>query len=117
MASWLSAAQEGSEMAARDGITPLADLDGSDDNVLVRAAVTYIIDLNAARPFQKGWLYDRSLGPGEKRPFVVYDPDLRLEKGGYYLLNGCDYWYDDLEEIQLLLDQGAYVERLDTDNK
>jgi hypothetical protein len=49
---------------------------------------------------------------GDVRPFVVYDPDIRLEKGDYYVMNGIDYAYDPLEEIQLLIGEDGYINRL-----
>lgn len=100
-------------MAVREGPSKLKELDGTGDNVLVLARVTHISDLNTHMPYQKGLLWDKSLNPGDVRPFVVYDPDIRLEKGGYYVLNGRDHAYDPLEEVQLVLGEGAYVRRLD----
>jgi hypothetical protein len=100
-------------MAVREGRTYLTDLTGSGDNVFVVAWVTHIIDLNTHLPYQKGWLGDGSLRSDEKRPFVVYDPDVRLEKGSLYRLNGYDHPYEPFDEIQLRLDKGAFVERVE----
>lgn len=99
-------------MAARSGLTDLADLSGSKDNVLVKALVTYIDDVASHVPYQRGLLRDRSMGPNDVRPFVVYDPEIRLEKGKVYILNGTDYPYEPREEIQLLLNEGAYVKEI-----
>ena len=71
-----------------------------------------IEELNAYKPYQKGLLWDKSMKRGDVRPFVVYDPDIRLEKGDYYVLNGIDYAYDPLEEIQLLIGEDGYINRL-----
>jgi len=32
--------------------------------------------------------------PGDVRPFVVHDPDIRLEKARVYILKGTDYPYE-----------------------
>lgn len=85
-------------------------MNGSGDNVFVIATVTHIQELAAHKPYQKGLLRDGTLGSDDVRPFVVYDPDIKLEKGVRYKLNGYDHAYDRYEEIQLLLDEGAYVE-------
>lgn len=97
-------------MAIREGRTMLTDMDGSGDNVFVIATVTETWSVASHKPYQKGFLTDPSKPHGEKRYFVVYDPDVRLEKGTTYKLNGTDYAYDPLEEIQLKLTKGAYVE-------
>lgn len=97
-------------MAAREGRTRLNEMDGSGDNVFVIATVTYIQEVATHKPYQKGLLRDGTLNNDDVRPFVVYDPDIKLEKGTRYKLNGCDYAYDPLEEIQLLLGEDAYVE-------
>lgn len=102
-------------MAARKGLTELMDLTGSGDNVLVRAWMTYEHDLDAHKPFQKGLLRDSSMGSDDVRPFVVYDPNVRLEPGTLYLLNGADHYYAPSGEVQLRLDEGAYVEELRSD--
>ena len=99
-------------MAQREGLTRLTDLSGSGDNVLVKARVTYEEDLDTHCPYQKGLLWDKSMSPGDVRPFVVYDPDLRLETGKVYILNGKDHSYEKKDEIQLLLHDGAYVNGL-----
>lgn len=98
-------------MAARDGVTQLTDLNGSGDNVLVKARVTYIQDLDTHKPYQKGLLLDWSMSNDEVRPFVVYDPEIRLDKGKVYLLNGTDYEYQS-KEIQLLLGENSYCEEI-----
>lgn len=104
-------------MAQREGLTRLTDLLGSDDNVLVKAQVTHEQDLYTHRPYQKGLLWDKSMNYGEVRPFVIYDPDVRLETGTVYILNGKDHYYEDRDEVQLLLHEGAYVKELyDTDS-
>lgn len=97
-------------MAARSGRTMLTDMDGSGDNVFVIATVTKTWDLASHKPYQKGFLTDPSKSDDEERYFVVYDPDVRLEEGKTYKLNGIDYAFDRYEEIQLLLGEGAYVE-------
>ncbi len=97
-------------MAVREGRTSLNELDGSGDNVFVIATVTYIQEVAAHKPYQKGLLRDGTLGNDEVRPFVVYDPDIKLEKGTRYKLNGYDHAYERFEEIQLLLGEDAYVE-------
>jgi len=112
-AGYVSGALEVDSMAVREGTSKLKELEGSGDNVLVLARVTHISELNTHKPYQKGLLWDSSLQTGDVRPFVVYDSDIRLEKGGYYVMNGTDYAYDPLEEIQLILGEGAYVKRLD----
>ena len=99
-------------MAVREGLTDLCDLTGSEDNVLVKARVTYEQDLDSHRPFQKGLLWDKSMNFGDIRPFVVYDPDVRLEPGKVYLLNGKDHYYKRRDEVQLMLYEGAYVKEL-----
>jgi hypothetical protein len=97
-------------MAVREGRTRLDEMDGSGDNVFVIATVTHIQDLNSYQPYQKGLLRDGSMSHDDVRPFVVYDPDVRLEKGTRYKMNGFDHAYDRYNEIQLLLGEGAYVE-------
>jgi hypothetical protein len=99
-------------MSQQDGQTPLADLSGSGDNVLVKATVTCEQDLDTAQPYQKGLLWDKSMTYGDIRPFVVYDPEIRLDPGKVYLLNGTDHYYDPRDEVQLLLHEGAYVNEL-----
>lgn len=99
-------------MAVREGLTDLRDLTGSADNVLVKAKVTYEQDLHTHCPYQKGLLWDQSMNHGDVRPFVVYDPDIRLETGKVYILNGKDHYYENRGEIQLLLGKGAYVNEL-----
>lgn len=103
-------------MACREGITPLSELSGSDDNVLVKAKVTYIEDLDTHKPYQKGLLYDPSISMDQTRWFVVYDPDVRLEEGGYYLLNGRDYEFERFDQIQIVLGEDPYVKELYTPN-
>lgn len=49
------------------------------------------------------------------RPFVVYDPDVRLEPGTLYILNGADHYYGPFGEVQLRLEEGAYVKELCSD--
>lgn len=100
-------------MAVREGRTRLNEMTGSRDNVFVIATVTHIQDVASHKPYQKGLLRDGTLGPDEVRPFVVYDPEITLEKGRLYKLNGTDYPYDRFEEIQLLLGEGAYVEEIE----
>lgn len=99
-------------MAMREGLTPLKDLSGSGDNVLVKALVTHIQDLDTHCPYQKGLLRDHSLTDDDVRPFVVYDPDVRLDKGKVYILNGRDHAYEKREEIQLLLGENPYVKEI-----
>ena len=99
-------------MAQREGLTELTDLSGSDDNVLVKARVTYEEDLDTHRPYQKGLLWDESMSYGDVRGFVVYDPDVRLETGKVYILNGKDHYYEKRDEVQLMLREGAYVKEL-----
>lgn len=99
-------------MAQRDGLTDLSNLSGSTDNVLVKAQVTYEKDLSTNRPYQKGLLWDDSMNYGDVRSFVVYDPDVQLETGKVYLLNGKDHYYEPRREVQLLLRKGAYVKEL-----
>ena len=99
-------------MAQRDGLTALSDFTGSGDNVLVKAQVTCEQDLNSHKPYQKGLLWDDSLSRGEIRPFVIYDPDLRLDPGTVYIMNGTDHYYEPTDEIQLVLNEGAYVKEL-----
>ncbi|WP_276260607.1 hypothetical protein [Haloglomus litoreum] len=101
-------------MAVREGRTRLDEMNGSGDNVFVIATVTHIQDLNSAKPYQKGLLRDGSMSAGDVRPFVVYDPDIRLEKGTRYKMNGFDHPYEPYEEIQLLLGEDAYVEVCET---
>lgn len=103
-------------MSTRSGLTDLADLSGSKDNVLVKALVTYIDEIDSHVPYQRGLLRDRSMGPEDVRPFVIYDPDIKLEKGTVYILNGTDYPYEPREEIQLLLNDGAYVKAIHDTN-
>ncbi|WP_411963776.1 hypothetical protein [Haloferax sp. YSMS24] len=97
-------------MAIRSGRTMLTDMDGSGDNVFVIATVTKTWSLASHKPFQKGFLTDPSKAHEEERYFVVYDPDVRLEEGKTYKLNGTDYAYEPFEEIQLKLNEGAFVE-------
>ncbi|TKX81336.1 hypothetical protein [Halorubrum sp. SD626R] len=99
-------------MAVREGLTHLTDLTGSGDNVLVKALVTHIQDLDSHKPYQKGLLRDRSMSDDEVRPFVVYDADLRLDKGKVYVLNGTDYEYAPSGEIQVVLGEDAYSEEI-----
>lgn len=99
-------------MAVREGTTTLKELTGSGDNVLIKALVTHITELNTHKPYQKGLLWDDSMKRGDIRPFVVYDPDIQLEKGGFYVMNGIDYAYEPREEIQFLIGEDAYVKRL-----
>ncbi|NIC00258.1 hypothetical protein [Halobacterium sp. R2-5] len=100
------------EMAQKQGLADLADLSGSGDNVLVKAQVTCEQDLDSHRPYQKGLLWDKSMNYGDIRAFVVYDPDVRLEPGKVYVLNGKDHYYDPRGEVQLMLHDGAYVKEL-----
>jgi hypothetical protein len=97
-------------MAAREGRTMLTEMDGSGDNVFVIATVTSTWDLASHKPYQKGYLTDPSKARDEERYFVVYDSNLKLEAGTTYKLNGIDYAYEPYEQIQLRLDDGAYVE-------
>ena len=97
-------------MAARSGRTMLTDMSGSSDNVFVIATVTKTWSLPTHKPYQKGYLTDPSKSRDEERYFVVYDPDVRLEEGKTYKLNGIDYAYEPREEIQLFLDNDPFVE-------
>lgn len=97
-------------MAIREGRTILTDMDGSGDNVFVIATVTKTWDVASHKPYQKGFRTDPSKARGEKRFVVVFDPNIRLEEWTTYKLNGTDYAYEPLEEIQLKLNKGAYVE-------
>ena len=88
----------------------LTDMSGSGDNVFVIATVTKTWSLSTHKPYQKGYLTDPSKSWGEERYFVMYDPDIRLEEGETYKLNGIDYAFEPREEIQLYLDEDPYVE-------
>jgi CRISPR/Cas system CMR-associated protein Cmr3 (group 5 of RAMP superfamily) len=99
-------------MSQREGLTELTDLSGSGDNVLVKAKVTHEQDLDTHCPYQKGLLWDQSMNFGDVRSFVVYDPDLRLDTGKVYILNGKDHYYERQGEVQVLLHEGAYVNEL-----
>lgn len=101
-------------MAIREGRTRLKEMNGSGDNVFVIAIVTHIQELSSHKPYQKGLLRDGTLASSEVRPFVVYDPDIKLEKGTRYKLNGFDHPYEPFDEIQLLLGKDAYVEELES---
>jgi len=90
-------------------VKDLADLDGRDEYVVVRAWVNHIEELNAAKPYQKGILGDDSTWNTAPRKFVVYDRDIRLEKGNMYRIFGRDRTYDPYEEIQLEISDSDHV--------
>lgn len=58
------------------------------------------------------------MGPDDVRPFVVYDPEVELENGKVYILNGTGYSDEPRDQIPLLLDEVTYVEEIaDTNSR
>jgi hypothetical protein len=96
-------------MAATVPVKDVADLEPTGDRVVVYAWVNHIEDLNAHIPYQKGILGDDSAWGIEPRKFVVFDPDLRLEKGNKYRIFGRERYYDKLDEIQLEISDADHV--------
>jgi hypothetical protein len=90
----------------------LAELSGNDEYVVVTAWVNYIEDLNTSKPDQKGILGDDSLWGEPVRKFVVYDSELRLDKGNLYRIWGRDRTYDSLNEIQIEITDVDHVDLL-----
>lgn len=90
----------------------LADLRGTDDYVVVTAWVTHVQDLNAHKPYQKGILGDDSSWNIDARKFVVWDPDLTLEKGNCYRIFGRERTYERFDEIQLQISDADHVDCL-----
>lgn len=96
-------------MAFTVPVKDLANLDGRDEYVVVRAWVNHIEELNTDQPYQKGILGDDSVLNSDPRKFVVYDRDLRLEKGNKYRIFGRDRTYEPYEEIQLEISDADHV--------
>jgi hypothetical protein len=96
-------------MAATVPVKDVADLEPTDDYVVVYAWVNHIEDLNNDIPYQKGILGDDSAWGIEPRKFVVYDSDLRLENGNKYRIFGRERGYDKLDEIQLEISDADHV--------
>lgn len=99
-------------MATTSPVKDLADVTGQDEYVVVYAWVNHIIDLSSHKPYQKGILGDESTRNKEPRKFVVYDPDLRLEKGNKYRIFGRERTYEPFEEIQIEIGEADHVDVL-----
>lgn len=99
-------------MASSIQVKDLADVEPSGDHIVVYAWVTHIEDIAAHVPYQKGILGDDSSWGIEPRKFVVYDSDLKLEKGNKYRIFGKERSYDDLDEIQIEISDADHVELL-----
>lgn len=99
-------------MATKWPVKDLADVTGKDEYIVVNAWVNHIIDLSTHKPFQKGILGDDSTRYKEPRKFVVYDPDLRLEKGKKYRIFGRERTYEPFEEIQIEIRDADHVDVL-----
>lgn len=87
----------------------VAEMEGADEYVVVTAWVNHIEDLNTHKPYQKGILGDSSCWGEPAKKFVVYDPDLKLEKGNLYRIFGRDRTYEKLDEIQLEISDAEHV--------
>lgn len=96
-------------MAATVPVKDVADLEPTGDRVVVYAWVNHIEDLDNHIPYQKGILGDDSARGIEPRKFVVYDPDLQLEKGNKYRIFGKERRYEKLDEIQLEISDADHV--------
>lgn len=88
----------------------LAEVEGGDEFVVVTAWVNHLEEINSHKPYQKGILGDDSSWSIEPRKFVVYDPDLRLEKGNLYRIFGKERTYEKLEEIQIQINDADHVD-------
>jgi len=99
-------------MAASWPERDLAELGGRDEYVVVTAWVNHIEDLHAHKPYQKGILGDDSVEGETVRKFVVYDSDLRLEKGNLYRIFGRDRTFEKLDEIQIEISDASHVDLL-----
>ncbi|AWB28461.1 hypothetical protein [Halococcoides cellulosivorans] len=97
-------------MASSVQVKDLDEVEPTGNYIVVYAWVTYIEDLDAHKPYQKGMLGDDSSRGIEPRKFVVYDPDLRLEKGNTYKIFGKERGYEKLDEIQILISDADHVE-------
>lgn len=92
--------------------TFLKDMSGTGEYVFAIATVTETWGLPTNKPYQKGYLTDPKKPREQKRYFVVYDPDLRLEKEVCYKMVGRDYDYEKRQEIQLVLGEDPWIEPL-----
>lgn len=90
----------------------IADVKPSGEYIVVHAWVTHIEDLATHVPYQKGILGDDSSWGIEPRKFVVYDKDLRLEKGNKYRIFGKERGYEKLDEVQILISDADHVDLL-----
>jgi len=96
-------------MAFTVPVKDLAEVKPTGNYVVVKAWVNHIRDLNSPVPYQKGILGDDSSWNIEPRKFVVYDSDLRLEKGNKYRIFGRERGYEDLDEIQIEIGDADHV--------
>lgn len=88
----------------------LAEVDGTGEYVVVTAWVNHIEDVSTHKPYQKGILGDDSVWNKKPRKFVVWDSDLRLEKGNKYRIFGRERVYEDLNEIQISISDADHVD-------
>lgn len=90
----------------------VAELEGKEDLVRVEAFVNHIEDVPRHKPYQKGILGDDSSWGIEPRKFVVWDPDLQLEKGNKYRIFGKDSVFEPLNEIRIEIQDADHVDLL-----
>lgn len=86
------------------------EFDGTHGFVKTKAFVNYTIDLRSHTPQQKVVLGNADRGDAE-RPCVVFNDEITLKKGCGYMFGGFDNQWDDGEEIQLKLAQGAWIQK------
>lgn len=93
------------------------EFDGTHGYVKTRAFVNYTIELRSHEPHQKVVLGNSDRGDVE-RPCVVFNDDITLDEGCGYVFGGFDNQWDDGEEIQLKLSEGAWIRKIyDPDNE
>ena len=73
--------------------------------------VNWIVDLPCHQPRQKVMLGDSERGD-VLLPCVVYAEDIVLEKGYGYRFGGIDFVYENGEQIQLYLGNGAWADEI-----
>lgn len=86
------------------------EFDGTHGFVKTKAFVNYTIDLRSHTPQQKVVLGNADRGDAE-RPCVVFNDEITLNEGCGYMFGGFDNQWDDGEEIQLKLAQGAWIQK------
>ncbi|ELZ43407.1 hypothetical protein C464_16812 [Halorubrum coriense DSM 10284] len=87
------------------------ELDGTNGFIKTKAFVNYTIDLSSHTPHQKVMLGNSDRGDVE-RPCVVFNDDITLDEGCGYVFGGFDNKWDDGEEIQLKLSEGAWIRKI-----